>query len=583
MTRTSCKVYFGTNALNALAIRNDAAFTLVQGGLQSFGTTSDINNDTTAAKPYATYEPSYWLLDGNFKFTPDASAHGGYISTAMSGSTGGFDFPASVPEIKIDFDSIYSTTGLTLYFSGSGDYADDIDISFYNSVGGLIRTDAYTPTSTTFETNQAVSNFKRIDIFINSTNRAQRYARISRIDFDSLLRFEGSDIKGARVVEEVNLLSLELPIDTLELNLFSSDGDFSIVDPAGFYANLQYKEPLDVYEEVNGDTLYIGRFYLDKWESLSANEAHFEASDGIGLLEGFNYLGYFYAFDIASTRLASVVIADIMDGVGVDYELDASLASIPIPGWINIGTCRYALQQALVAIGAYATCSRANVIQIRPFELAADLVTYDHTLTQADKGMTSPMTLRPLITGVEVTSHWYVGLSDIVSAFSQSLAAGAHRVYWGLDVPAVLDAIAGATDTTVTQRGTFADINVGAPGTVTIDIEQYSHTQRVHGVYNLSLPAGAVENVIQITDATTATPVNVVTVDNADDIAQRVYDYYAQRYLQKTKLFGSLLAPGDSVLVDVQSSRQLAGIVEKMETDLAGGYVSSVEIIGVII
>src|SRR5687767_1965573 len=130
MNRTSCIVSFGSNAL---AIRGDSAYTLVQGGLQPFGNTGDLNTGTTATKPYATYEPNYWLLDGNFKFVPDSNAHGGYISTAMSGSGSPFNFGSPVPEISITFDNIYSTSGLTLHFSDTGDYADSIQIGFYNS------------------------------------------------------------------------------------------------------------------------------------------------------------------------------------------------------------------------------------------------------------------------------------------------------------------------------------------------------------------------------------------------------------------------------------------------------------------
>lgn len=577
--KTTCSIVFGQDAI---AIKDDASIAVINGGLKSIGDVDALKKGTVPSAPYATFESNYWLLDGNFKIAPSVNPRGGWISTDISGASGNFDFGTPKPELQIDFDDVHSTDGLYLTFSDSGDYADSIRVVFYNSSLVTIRDDTYTPNGETFFTNQPIANFKRILIAINSTNRASRYARLQAIDFDTLTRFTGTEIKFARVVEQINPLALELPFNTIELDLFSSDGDFSIVDPSGFFENLQYKEPLDVYEDVNGDTLYIGRFYLDEWESINANNAHFQASDAINLLERFEYLGYLYSFDTAPNRLASIVIAGILADVGVAYDLDSSLASIPVPGWINKLPVREALHLALIAIGAYATCSRSNVIQIRPFELASTLTQYDYSLTSAHKGISSPLILRPLVTGVEVTSHWYVGLNDVVNAFSQSLATGEHRLFWGLDVPAVLDAVTGATDVTDTPlRGTFSDVNVASPGTVSVDIERYKDTQRVHNVSG-SFPAGTPSNIIQI-DATTITPVNVVTVDNANDIAQRAYDYFSQRYLQKTRLYASLLAPGDSVLVDVQSSRQMKGIVERMETDLTGGYVSDVEIVGVLV
>lgn len=584
MNRTSCIVSFGSNAL---AIGTDASIAEINGDLQPFADLDALESGTVAAKPYATYEPNFWLLDGNYKFVPDTNARGGWVSTVMSGSTGGFDIASPFAELQIDFDDVYSTDGIYLTFSNTGDYADTVRIVFYNAALATILDATYNPTGETFFTNQAIADFKRILISIRSTNRAQRYARLMQIDFDTVTEFSGADIKAARVVEEINPLSLELPINTLELDLFSIDGDFSIVAPVGFYANLQYKEPLDVHEEINGAVIYIGRFYLDKWESLSENEAKFEASDAIGLLDKPMFLGGLYASpDIDS----EVLIDDILTTAGLAYDLDASLNGFPIDGFIEpYSTCRSALQQVLFYIGAYATCSRSNVIQIRPLELASDLVaTFDHTLTQAEKGISSPLTLRPLVTGVEL--HKFEYFSDNAATgeelYNDTFGTGNHQLILGSGskMPAGLVLGGTAAYTITLNRSTYVEINVTGAGTVILtQNEGITILELVEGVYNLSLPANTQPNVLTISDAPIITTSALGGQILASTVAQRVYDYFAQRYLQKTKLFGSLIAPGESVLVDVQSSRQLKGIVERMETDLAGGYVSQVEIVGVVI
>ena len=133
----------------------------------------------------------------------------------------------------------------------------------------------------------------------------------------SSVTFTGAEIKEARVTEHIDPLSLELPISTLELTLFSAAGDFSIVNPSGFYASLQYKQPLDVYADIDGDSIYIGKFYLDKWYSKSENEAVFEASDAIGLLETVTYNGgVWYPGSptvVDRTILSETIIDEIMD------------------------------------------------------------------------------------------------------------------------------------------------------------------------------------------------------------------------------------------------------------------------------
>src|SRR3990172_11940752 len=414
----------------ALTIKADASVVLQFGGMQSFGDIADLELDVAQINPYATYEADYWLLDGNYKLAPTSGAHVGYMSTVMSQSNTNF---AAGPEVRFYFTVNHSTTGLKLYFSEfSGDWTDSITVTFRNAAESVIRSDTYTPSAATFETNQAVSNFRRIDLIFNSTNKAQRYARLTGIDFDDLTIFSGADVKEARLVEQIDPLANELPINTLDLKLFSAAGAFSIVNPTGIYANLQYKEPLDVYENINNEIIYMGRFYLDTWESLSENLAEFHASDAVGLMEKPEYLGgiYFPAHGSVSARtiLSENLIDDIMTTAGVAYTLDASLDGISITGKLPIGPCREALQQVLLRIGAYASCARSSVVQIRPFELASDLSAYDHTITAAQKALGKPVQLRDIVTGVEVIGYEYRynNLLESQQRYELSLSTGLH-------------------------------------------------------------------------------------------------------------------------------------------------------------
>lgn len=578
--KTSCVVTFGKNSF---AIGDDAAITLLNGGLQSFGDLSLVADGLSNSIPFATYEPNFWLLDGNYKFAPASNGRAGWISTDMSGSSGGFDFGSPKPSIQIDFDDVHSTDGITITFSEySGDYADSVRVVFYNAALSIIDDDTYTPTSTSFFTNNPIANFKRIVIEINSTHRAQRYARVTRIDFDEVIRFSGTEIKAAKVIEEVNLLSTELPVNTVDLELFSSDGDFSITNPAGFYANLQYKEPLDVLEDINGSMVFIGRFYLDKWESETENIARFEASDLIGLLGESDFEG------MSGIETISYYINKIMTGAGFDYELDATYTAAPqwLVGFIGKVSYRDALQQVAINIGAYVTCSRSKVIRIVPMELASNLSTYDYTLTDAQKGINSKTTLKPLVTGVEITGHYYGTDEIMVQLAKLALPAGNHRIYFGLDVP-VWDSFTLTNATNISSgvwAGTYIDINVAVDATVTIEGAKYTDAQKVYSEYNGALPANTKPNIVRVSDATMITSfVQPSDYIHASDVVERFYDYYQQRYVQKIKLFGSLIAPGNSVLIDVQSNKQMKGIVERMESDLARGYVSNVEITGVVI
>lgn len=575
MTTTSCIISFGSNAI---AIKEDGTFTTTS--LNAIGNLDDLQNNTTALKPFATYEPDFWLLDGNYKFTPATNIHAGYISAAMSPSNPASDFTVA-PKIEINFSELHSTEEITLKFSElTGDWSDRIYIGFFNG-GSTISAAFYTPTSAEFVLPISASNFNKIEIFFYSQNKAYRYARLSEIQFDEFVKFSGSDIKAASLVEQISPLSTELPINTIDFTLYSNAGDFNIAAPSGLYANLQDKEPIDVHESINGEIVYIGRFYLDSWESISDKLALFRASDAMAILESISFLGGRYK---SPTVYSEDLIAEIFENTGIDYDFDASLNGIVVNGLIPYLTnCREALQQTLFYIGAYATCARSNLVRILPMPTIGS---NDYELTSANKSINSPLTLRKMVTGVEVKQlSWNVNKVSQAELYNESLTNGTYVIPLAdniLDAVSGFDAHTGTGTYSVTlNRGFYCEVTVTSPGTVILKrYSSYNPIGSIVGVYNPSLPAAAKENIIVINDALLINANPPASAISASTIAQRVYDYYQRRYVQKTKLFASLMQVGNCVLVNLTSPSQMIGIVEKMTTDLAGGFVSNVEIVG---
>lgn len=542
---------------------------------QTFSNLNDLKLSLPVSNRYATYEPNFWVLDGSYKFMPAVPVLG-YMSASMSNGATTMVVP---PTLTITLASAYSIVdGLTLYFSPyTNDYADSITIRYYDVSNALIRTDSYTPTGPEFATGQAVSSVKKIEIDFNSTNKANRYIRLTGIDLDSFITIGKESIKDARLIEEINPPCVELPVNTVTVTLFSEDADFSIVDPAGFYADLQYRAPFDIYELVDGEPIYMGRFYLEEWDARSQNEITLKMIDVIGVLELIPYPG-----ELLIGVTADIYMPAIFNNAGIGSDMisvDASLASQTILlGVLPPTNYREALQYFCFGIGAYATCTRSNIIHVRPLEIAADLVTFDHTLTESEKGIDSPVRLRNLVTGIEVVSHDYVQAADTVAEvlFDQDLAIGTHIILFGKPVYSLTHTATGGLLGGATIQNTHEIRTVTAAGHLLITGKPYVDNKKTISLYNTGLPAGTQPNVIRIDDATTAIP------DNVDSIVQSLYDYYEQRYIQKTKLFASLIAPGDSVLINTQSNKQIQGIVEKMTTDLARGMVSDVEIVGIV-
>lgn len=573
MNRTECIVLFPKNS--TFLIDDILSITSTDENAQS--NHNDITLPFANTKPCATYEQNYWLLDGNFA----VGARTGYISQSQTGSSG----TGSTANLTIEFNSTHTLNVINLYFQEwTSDYCSSFSITYYDNLGGLVRTDTYTPTSYNFTITHLINNIKKIVFQFTNTNNAYRFVRLLALDFDDSIVFSGSEIRNAKLTEQLDPLSLELPINTLDLELYSATGDFSIVAPAGFYASLQDNQPLDVYEMVNGIVLLVGRYYLEEWHSESEKLAQFKAYDAIGLMDKIDYPGFFL-------ESFNTTISNIFTFINLSYSLDSSFSSIS-PYYImylDKMSVRSALQFIACSIGAYVTCARSKTVSILPMQLASSLVTYDHTFTKAQKGIESPMSLKPLVTGVEVTSHSYdPGGTLTEDIFNQSLAVGTYTIYYGLGVPLWSTGLSGAAlAAPISPAVDYANsisFTVSSPGTVHITGIRYIHSQKIHGVYNGSLPANTPLNIIRVQDDTCITPLTLAAgYVNGDTVAQRLYDYFLQRYVQKTKLIAQNIKPGDSVLIDVQSGKQMAGIIEQIDWDLGAGYIADVQIVGVIL
>ncbi|MDD2921479.1 MAG: hypothetical protein PHQ36_04265 [Anaerolineales bacterium] len=497
MTKTATVVSFG---LYVSETRQDSSY-VFSAGLQPFSKLNDIKTQNITSEPYATYESNFWLLDGTYKFKPanNAAVHIGLMSLEQSDDMGAFTVP---PTLEINFSATHSTNGLIIQGAEiSNDFASSIRIQFFDEEDAQIQDDTYAPDVWNFFTAQAVADFKRILITFNSTNKPNRFLRLTGIEFGTLTYFTSADIKSCTVIEQFNPLSVEIPIGTCELSLHTNDPTFSIIAPSGDYIYLKDRQPLDVYEEVGAESIFIGQFFLDTWENVSENVTKFTALDILGVLDKLPYAGG------AKNTTAGDLLDEMLEAQNIPYSLDASLSNVPLVGTLKVGTYRDALQQICFAIGASITSARAGTLQIMPFVLASGLSAYDHIITKAQKGMSQSLALKTLVTGVEIT-----------------YGAGA-----------------------------------------------------VYGVYNQALSSNVKENIIEIKDAVFVTASNVAT------IAQRVYDYYQQRYLQKVRLYAPESAVGKSVLIDTLYNRQIGGIVEKMTLDLSGGFRVDAEIIGDVI
>ncbi|MFM8320996.1 MAG: hypothetical protein ACKOC5_08795, partial [Chloroflexota bacterium] len=129
MSITYPQVSFG---LYAMEIKGDSSPSTTT-PLQPFSKVADLKTDSTTLRPYATWEPDFWLLDGQYKFLPASAnlVHVGLMSLAQSDASGAF---AVAPVLTVTFGAVHETDGLVLHFGvQSGDYANWITVDYYDA------------------------------------------------------------------------------------------------------------------------------------------------------------------------------------------------------------------------------------------------------------------------------------------------------------------------------------------------------------------------------------------------------------------------------------------------------------------
>lgn len=577
---------------DSIAMKDGSAFASTTTHSASDLTTL-VNGDGNKHFLYATFEPDSWLLDGRHKFIPASSTKVGFVSDVISDSNGDFSSPIL---LTITLDTTYTFEQLVRFsFSEiSGDYCTELKIEYRNSSDVLIDDQTYNPTTYEYRAElpaKPIANVKYIRVYFYSTNRPYRHLRLLDMGFDEIL-FRGSEIKSASIVEEISRYSTELKSNSLEVSLFSPSGEFSVVSTTGIFAGLEENQPADMYEEIDGVTNYMGRFYLNNFNSPTPNKMDLSLKDGIALLDKSQYLGGFWNFDLLGPVEihSDDLIAEIMSAADLDYELDAELENIEMNGVLHIGSCRKALQQVLFSLGAYATCSRSNKVLIHKAQLSTDIITPDYELDQTQKGIKQSVDLKPLITSLDLYYSEYTidesvhlgggNYTNVKKIFDGNLALGTHVIDLYPDIANTFIGSGGATavvtiDSTSVARNTYLLLTCTTAGTWNYSIfgfirnKKWAHTVSLAGVED--------KNKVTIKDG------EFISVHNYSDLADELFDYFQERYIQKTRLYATPIKPGDSVVVDTYDGKQIQGIVEKVSTNLSGGFISDVEIIGVLL
>jgi len=552
--KTSCEFRFGFWDVTA---RADASFAVSQN--QDYANIRDINLEDGITFPAAvTLEPGFgWPLNGSKAWLPDnTSAYTwGWWSTDLSGMDKAFADP---PQLIVTFTENHSSAGITFKFYAT--LPGVINIKWYDLEDNLLADEDFTPDAFEYFCDKQVEDYGKVAITVQSMKYAQRFLRVINILFGVLEVIGDARVTKATLTEEISPVTLTLPINTLELDFFTANGRFALLDPQGAYKLFQWKQELSPYKTVDGARTFLGPYYLQTATGTVDAVTHLSCVCTNGVLDTLDYKGGIYV---------DVPVEDLLDEIltpeGISFELDASFAGVTINGYLPICKKRAALQHIAFAIGAIPDHTRAEVMRFYP---APSAVTA--SITPARKILGHKITLEELVTQVDVTAHKYLLSDELKELTKTTLEAGEHTITFSS--PVSVTAVTGATLTTVHPN--YCIVEVADAGEVILSGYEYTDATTIHTVKVDPLPAGAKSSAKSVSTATLVDPTKATAV------AQRLYTYYQNRYTDEGQVLPGDETAAEKATISSLGGKTLTGHIQRVVTDLSGGCLETVTLRG---
>lgn len=524
------------------------------GASQPFAGAEQLAAERNLLPSVATLESDFFLLDGSMEPFPDQPEQHrwGLWSLAQSGADRQFATP---PVLRVDFDQGHSSFGITLHFdTARQDWCSRLRVAWLDQQGNPLSVREFSPREAVAFLANKVEGYYGLVITFYETRRPGRYLKLTAIDYGLLMALGGNDITAAQLLEESDLSGGTVSINTLEFTLHAADGRFSPLSPEGVFSVLQQGQQLELYRRLTDQRQYLGRYYLERWESGGKSDIRMTGCDGIGLLERTSFFGGMYEGVTAAT-----LVKQIFAAAGLPYYLEETLGSRQLWGFIPPGTARQALWQLAFAAGWVVDSSRSDRIRLLPpVERPSRMIGNDR------KFLGQTIVQKPAVTGIQVAAHRYLPTDEVAVPFEDTMEPGEYT----LTFREPLHSLTVTGGTLLAAGAGYIKLQVGQSGPVRVEGRRYQDmvqqfTGKVPGV-----GANQTEQLLQVTDATLVSPQTV------GPLLERLCSYYGYHY--QTEFSAELGQEQVADMVSVRSLRgeNLKGMVERMDIDLVRGCIA---------
>lgn len=537
---------------------------LIVNDKQNFVDINDLKQEDIEEIKYGTCEKNQFALDGTFELMPEIEELNNmcWWSNEMSNENGEFENPLV---LEISFTETHSSLGLTFIFSKSGDYCNKLNLKYYDLNNNLISDVNFEPDNYKYVCNNIVENYKKIVVTFYGTNNLLRYLKLYKILYGAEKIFEGDNLMSANILEELDLLSSEVSINTLDFTVYSADDEFNIINPKGLYSLLQQRQKLQVTENIINENKEknMGTFYLDTWSNEKDKTMKIGAIDLIGVIDKIDFNGGMYE-NITVEELCE----EIFTSAGLksdEYEIEAEIKQIQLTGYIPICTHREALQQVVFAVGAVADCSRSEKIKIYTIKDSNNNNIIEKTnIFQGTKKIEQ----NELVTGISIVAHNYTRNNEIEEVYKGELEAGTSKIQFNEPV-CNLTCEGGII---IESNCNYAIVSCSSSKEIIIKGYKYIDNQQIYMVEIESLSTSQKQNTLKIESA------YLVNKGNASKIAKQVLNYYQKTYNTSFDMILKDETLSEDVELEGDFEQKMVGHITKLDIDLTGGFLAGVKL-----
>lgn len=439
------------------------------------------------------------VLDGTATAFPSVpeQANLGLWSEQISNDDGTFTEPIV---LTLTSEGQYSSQGLTFTFDTYNQiYPTHINIKWFRYAEGTMEelspeggVNFYPDNALYFCRNQ-VENYNKVVITFYSLNMPKNRLKLRVIDYGYGTFFYGDELRGVKLIQEIDPISTQISINTADFTLDSKSSDIEY--------SFQAKQPLSVY--FNGELK--ATTFVKKSTRKAKRLWSIQSEDYIGLLDSIPYYGGIY-----TNKNAVELLTDIFTVAKVPYSIDDVFNGSTVTGYIPFTTCRDALMQVAFAIQAVVDTSNSEVVKV--FALEED-VKQTIPLNRIMQGQN--FSDEETVTGVDVSVHSYKPINEAVDVYDATESGAGENIFVKFSEP--LHDLSIMSGEIVLSATNYAVINANA--NCILSGKKYDHTTQTRRKNNPVVLASEVEKVVAIENAT------LVSQYNIDNVIEKCYNW----------------------------------------------------------